>query len=238
MKRLSAALILGFLILSCCFAQTQTGNASYNSSKPGLTISHSSLSFNTRVQVTNLRNNRSVEATVNGRIPINSELIAEISRDAGDALEMNKTGTTLVEIAVLPARGTVSVQAPASPPQTAAPETAPAQPAKASSPAPQGQTSSTPQEQAAPPPQILPVQTITEIEYVPVPSSDCTQPCYNTPLLVAILLLLILLIILLLVLLILLLRRFSLWPWYYPLWLRRYHRYTKKRGIWSYRSRQ
>ncbi|MDR2257552.1 MAG: septal ring lytic transglycosylase RlpA family protein, partial [Treponema sp.] len=69
MKSLTAALFFGLFFSSLCFAQTQTGNASYNAAKSGVTIAHPSMSFGTRVRVTNLRNNREVIATVDGRIP-------------------------------------------------------------------------------------------------------------------------------------------------------------------------
>jgi hypothetical protein len=221
MKRFSAVLILGLVISVFSFAQTQTGNASYNPSKPGFAISHPSLSFNTRVRVTNLRNNRSVEASVNGRIPISSERIADIARDAGDALGMDKTAA-LVEIEVLPPRETASTPAPA---QSAAPA-APASPQPAaapSAPPPQGQS---PAPVTTEPGQ---VQTITDVRYIPVPAAAPLQPCSGGPLFVVILLLLVLVIILLLAILILLLRRLFHWPWHYPVWYRRHLLYAKKR---------
>ncbi|MDR2073315.1 MAG: hypothetical protein LBP60_07775 [Spirochaetaceae bacterium] len=204
MKRLSAAMLFGFLMGPFCFAQIQTGNASYNSSKAGFTISHSSLSFNTRVKVTNLRNNRFVEATVNGRIPISAERIADISRDAGDSLEIDKNGMSLVQLEVLPPRNAGSTtQAPV-----------------------QDTPSSGSQQSASqlilPQTQILPLQTVTE--YVPA----AAQPCCNARLLWVLLLLLILVIAILVVILILLYRRIPLWPWYDPLWIRRRLRYLKR----------
>jgi hypothetical protein len=226
MKRLSAALIFGFLASSFCFAQIQTGNASYNSTKSGFTISHSSLSFNTRVKVINLQNGRAVEAVVNGRIPINSERIADISRDAGDALGIEKTGMTRVEIEILPAHVAASAETPA---QDAGPEQPP-QPVRAESapsPVPREQAAPAQQERAAPPPpQILPLQTVTDIQYIPVPAAG--QLCCNTPLLVAILVLLILAILCLLIILILLLRHLLLWPWHYKVWYRRHLLYAKR----------
>jgi hypothetical protein len=213
MKQLHAALILGFLISPLCFAQTQTGNASYNPTKPGFTISHSSLSFNTHVRVTNLQNNRSVEAIVNGRIPIDSARIADISREAGDALEMDKVRMTRVEIEVVPPR---EVESPA--------------PAVVQNPEPSGspQPPSGSQQPALPPvTQVLPLQTITEyVPYVPDPAP--AQPCCNAVLIWVIFLLLILVIAILVVLLVLLLRRLPPWPWHYPLWLRRRYRRVKK----------
>ncbi|MDR2629668.1 MAG: septal ring lytic transglycosylase RlpA family protein [Spirochaetaceae bacterium] len=98
MKRFLLILVLGLFFSLLCSAQTQTGNATYNASKTGFFISHPSLSFNTKVRVTNLSNNRSVEATVNGRIPIRPAWIAAISRDVGDAIGMARTGMTRVRI--------------------------------------------------------------------------------------------------------------------------------------------
>jgi hypothetical protein len=218
MKRLSAALVFGFLAVSFCFAQIQTGNASYNSSKAGFTISHSSLSFNTHVKVTNLQNSLFVEAVVNGRIPISVDRIADISRDAGDALAIDKNGMTRVQIEVLAVLGTesVPVETPAQvPAQTNVPEPVP--------------------QQSAPPTvvtqtQVLPLQTVTDIQYVPIPAAAPAQPCCNARLILAILLLLILVIAMLVVILILLHRRLPLWPWYYPLWIRRRRRHLKKTG--------
>jgi hypothetical protein len=220
MKRLNAALILGLLISSFCFAQTQTGNASYNPSKAGFTISHSSLSFNTHVRVTNLLNNRSVEAVVNGRIPIDSARIADISQEVGDALEMDKTRMTLVQLEVLPPRVAES------PAPAAVQDTQPQSQQQPSSPPP-----SSPQQSSAPPvTQILPLQTITEYVQVPtaVPVAAPVQPCCNARLILAIFLLLILVIAILVVILVLLLRRLPPWPWHYPLWLRRRYRHVKK----------
>ncbi|MDR1047983.1 MAG: septal ring lytic transglycosylase RlpA family protein [Treponema sp.] len=217
MKRLGAVLVFGLLVVSFCVAQIQTGNASYNSSKGGFTISHPSLSFNTRVKVTNLANNRFVEAVVNGRIPISAERIADISRDAGDALEINKNGMTLVLLEILPPRVT---EAPAENPvqTTIVPE-----PVPAPVPVPQ---------QSAPPSvvtqtQILPLQTITDIEYVQVPAPAPVLPCCNARLILAIFLLLLLVIALLVAILVLLLRRLPPWPWHYPLWLRRRYRHYR-----------
>jgi hypothetical protein len=215
MKRLSAALVFGFLAVSFCFAQIQTGDASYNSSKAGFMISHSSMSFGTRVKVTNLRNGLFVEAVVDGRIPINADRIADIFRDAGDALEMDKNGMTRVQIERLPPHATESVPAETPPVQTNVPEPVP--------------------QQSAPPTivtqtQVLPLQTVTDIQYVPVPAAAPVQPCCNARLILAILLLLILVIAMLVVILILLHRRLPLWPWYYPLWIRRRRRHLKKTG--------
>ncbi|MDR2313347.1 MAG: hypothetical protein LBE02_02310 [Spirochaetaceae bacterium] len=206
MKRLSAALVFGLLIVSFGFAQIQRGNASYNPSKTGFTISHPSLSFNTHVKVTNLENNRFVEAVVNGRIPISAERIADISREAGDSLGINKNGMTLVQLETLPPRSAGSA-APGAAQDTQASDSQQAASAL-----------------AVPQTQILPMQTVTE--YVPF----AAQPCCNARLLWVIFLLLLLIIAILVAILILLYRRIPLWPWYYPLWIRRRLRYLKRTG--------
>jgi hypothetical protein len=61
------------------------------------------MAWDSYVRITNLQNNKSVEATVRGRISVadDRDRIVDISRDAGDALEMRKTGTTLVKIEML-----------------------------------------------------------------------------------------------------------------------------------------
>jgi flagellar biogenesis protein FliO len=243
MKRLSVALAFFLFVPLFSSAQSQTGNASYNSSKTGSTISHSSLSFNTRVKVTNLRNSHWVEAVVDGRINPSPERIADISRDAGDALGMAQNGMTLVEIEVL--HPVVSAPAPAPTPtpvpepSSPAPEPRPAQPAPAADPAPAQAREQT----REPPAQIAQVQeppparTVTEFQYVPVPTPYPERSCCATPFLLGILILFILLVILLVVILILLVRRFPYW-WRWPrsvwffrhsVWFRRQYRYAKKR---------
>jgi hypothetical protein len=238
MKRLSAVLVFFLFVPLFSFAQSQTGNASYNTSKTGLTISHPSLSFNTRVKVTNLRNSRSVEALVDGRIPITTERIADISRDVGDALGMAQNGMTLVEIEVLHpiASAPAPVPAPEPSPPPPPPEPQPAQPAPAAAP-------SAPARPQEPPPQtaqiqeLPPVRTVTELQYVPVPTPYPERSCCATPLLLAIMILFLLLVILLVVILVFLIRRFPYW-WRWPrsvwffrhsVWFRRHYRSAKKR---------
>jgi hypothetical protein len=229
MKRVNAAVIFVFLISSFCYAQIEEGMASYNPSKTGLTISHSSLSFNTHVRITNMQNGRIVEAVVDYRIPISAERIADISGEAGDRLRMEKTGMTWVKIEKIPVRS-ASVPAPEAPPvQDAAPpqlkpQTKP-QPPEQPAPAPPAQ-SVLPPAQLPPPP--------TDIRYITVPAAS--QNCCPWPYLLAALILLILATILLIILLALFLRRLSRRPEHYPLWLGR--RYwsgkSKKRGMKKY----
>jgi hypothetical protein len=219
MKRVSAVLAFFLFVSGLAFAQSQTGDATYNSSKQGLAISHSSLSFNTRVKVTNLRNNLSSEAVVNGRIPITTERIADISRELGDAIGMAKTGMTLVEIEILfhpaAASGPVQEVQPPAPSPRPAPQPAPQPPP----PQPQPSAVDTQTPAAAPP-----VQTVISPQYIPFPSG-CSPCCI--PLMVVIICLM-LVVIILLVILIVFFRRLLWWPWYHPVWLRRHILYAKK----------
>jgi rare lipoprotein A (peptidoglycan hydrolase) len=204
MKRLAITVLFGLLIVSVSFAQTQTGNASYNPSKTGLTISHPSLSFNTRVRVTNLSNSQSVEAVVNGRIPVESGRITDVSRETGDALGMSKSGLTPVRIEILPLYENAAAEPPAVVP---AAETAAAPVSGTTVPPPTVPPAATdPQPVQVLPPatsaeQTQQVKTITEIQYVPVQDQDQFRPCSG------ILLLLLIIIILLLIIIIILLIR-------------------------------
>jgi hypothetical protein len=222
MKRLSAVLAIS-LISVYCFAQTQTGDASYNASKGGLTLAHPSMSFGTRVRITNEKNNREVIAAVDGRIPAADPRVADISREAGDAIGMSQTGYTRVRLEQLIPDQPAAVS-PAPPPvQEPPPAVREAPPPEAPAPPP-AQEPRIETIQLVSPPQAPP-----SIQYVALPLE--TQNCFNSPLCVAILVLLIIAVLLLTAILVLLLcnRRIPWWPWYYPVWLRRRLRYLKKR---------
>jgi hypothetical protein len=240
MKRLCAVLGLALSVSSFCLAQAQTGNASYNPSKTGAFISHPSLSFNTRVKVTNLSNNLSAEAVVNGRVTDRTR-IADISRDVGDALGMSQTGLTMVRIELLHAAAApVSAPepapvtpAPAPPPRQTGTSSTPAQaarPVQPAQPAPAQPAPAAPARPAAVPAPQTPeaveepvqpvVETVTEVRYVPL--------CYPGLICLAILVLLFVVIALLVVILVLT-QRFRHWPWYYPIWLRRHFRHARPR---------
>jgi hypothetical protein len=228
MKRLSAILAFGLFFSGLCFAQTQTGPASYNVSKSGLTVSHASLSFSRRVRITNLSNNMEVIATVDNRISPGGPAIADISRDAGDAIGMSHTGYTTVRIEVVLLEAVsppVSVQ-PAPEPPPAVPETPPIPAPPPPAPAAQEPRVETIQ-------LISPSQPPLQPQYIVIPSPAQNQDCFSSPLCVAILVLLIVGILLLIAILVLLLciRRIPWLPWYYPVWARRRLRYLKKRAI-------
>jgi hypothetical protein len=233
--KLRAVLIIGILFPAFCFAQTQTGNASYNASKNGLHISHASMSFNTHVRVTNLRNNQQVIVTVNGRIPASDPRVADISREAGDAIGMSPTGYTEVRLEEL-----LPEQAPAAQPAVLTPPVPQPEPPPAPVQAATPQTSPA----SAPPaaqPEPAPVQEIREsIETIQVVSpppvqyvlvDKPVQTCGTSLLCVAVLILAIIAVMLLTAILVIILcqGRVPLWPWYYPVWVRRHLQYRKNR---------
>jgi hypothetical protein len=224
MKRLAAVFI--FALLSVYgFAQSQTGNASYNASKNGLTISHPSMSFGTRVRVTNLRNNSEVIVTVDGRIPAGDPRVADVSREAGDAIGMSRSGYTEVRIEQFHEQQ-APVPAPAppvvAPPPAAAPrQTPPPAPAAASAAQPESRE------------EIIQVITPSQVQYIPTPVVEQVQ-CPSYPAIVVLLAIVAALLTAILVLLIL--ARRSIWwpgyPWWfgrYPLWAQRRIRYLKER---------
>jgi hypothetical protein len=192
------------------------------------------MSFGTNVRVTNLVNNRAVIATVNGRIPASDSQnrVADISREAGDAIGMATTGLTevrleqlLPETAGAPVAATTPGPAPAPPPDPAAAQAAP--------PASQGPASSSRE------PNVETIQVFTQPpEYIMPPPAYGPPLSYADPLSLIILILLIVALLMLTAVLILLLcmRRLPWWPyagtpWYYPTWVRRHRRYRKNRRV-------
>jgi hypothetical protein len=222
MKRLGAVFILG-LVSVYCFAQSQTGNASYNASKSGFTISHSSMSFGTAVRVTNLRNNSEVIATVDGRIPASDPRVADISREAGDAIGMSRSGYTEVRIEQFHEPQAAAVPAP--PPATPPPPEEPRRQTPPPTPAP------VPQQE--PREEIIQVITPSQVQYVPTPVVEQLN-CPLSP--VVIVLLAIVAALLTAILVLLIQARRAIWwpgyPWWfgrYPLWAQRRIRYLKER---------
>jgi rare lipoprotein A (peptidoglycan hydrolase) len=225
MKPFIAALMFSLFLASPGFAQTQTGNASYNTSKNGLTLAHSSMSFGTRVRITNLGNNSEVIAIVDGRIPVGDPRIADVSAEAGNVIGMATSGYTQVrleQLVPLQAPAPVPVETAANPPAAAAVPRQPAAPAAANPPAPPAQESLIVEsiEVVTPQPQYL---------AYPVAAQNYCSPS----LCVVILVLLIIAVMLLTAILVLLvsMRRLPWWPWFYPLWARRRMRYLKNRRV-------
>lgn len=119
--------LLFFLIIllsaTMGMAQVQTGKASYYADrfegKPTasgekyrhnkLTAAHKTLPFGTRVRVTNLANNASVEVVINDRGPYVEDRIIDLSRSAAEKLGFVVQGLADVKIEVVdPGTGKVS----------------------------------------------------------------------------------------------------------------------------------
>jgi rare lipoprotein A len=66
-----------------------------------LTTAHKTLPCGTKVRITNTKNGKSVEATVNDRGPTSRNRIVDVSRAVAEQLDFVKQGTTTVEIEVV-----------------------------------------------------------------------------------------------------------------------------------------
>lgn len=112
--------IIGLLLLFICLcdlanAQTQTGKASFYADKfegvptangekyrhNKLTAAHKTLPFGTRVKVTNLSNNQSVEVVINDRGPYVDGRIIDLSRSAAEQLGFLNLGIADVKLEVV-----------------------------------------------------------------------------------------------------------------------------------------
>jgi len=110
-----------FLLVMCLsvltFAQTQTGKASFYADKfegsptasgekykhSKLTAAHKSLPFGTKVRVTNLANNESVEVVINDRGPYVDGRIIDLSKSAAEKLGFVNLGLAEVKVEILDA---------------------------------------------------------------------------------------------------------------------------------------
>jgi rare lipoprotein A len=113
---LSAVLIL-CSIPFFSFAQVQTGKASFYADKfdgsptasgekyrrSKMTAAHKTLPFGTRVRVTNLANNETVEVVVNDRGPYVDNRVIDLSRAAAEKLGFVNQGLAEVRVEVLDA---------------------------------------------------------------------------------------------------------------------------------------
>ncbi len=70
----------------------------------GMTAAHRSLPFGTKLQVTNLRNGKSVVVRVTDRGPFRKGRVLDLSYGAANAVGMVSTGTAKVKIARLDPR--------------------------------------------------------------------------------------------------------------------------------------
>jgi len=113
---------IGLFLLAMClsvltFAQTQTGKASFYADKfegsptasgekykhSKLTAAHKSLPFGTKVRVTNLANNESVEVVINDRGPYVDGRIIDLSKSAAEKLGFVNLGLAEVKVEILDA---------------------------------------------------------------------------------------------------------------------------------------
>lgn len=67
-----------------------------------VTAAHKTLPFNTKVRVTNLKNNKSVVVRINNRGPYIKGRIIDLSLVAAKQIQMTKSGVVPVKIEVLP----------------------------------------------------------------------------------------------------------------------------------------
>ena len=114
MRKLHYVLIFQLIAISA-LAQTQTGKASFYADKfegsptasgekykhSKLTAAHKSLPFGTKLRVTNIANNQSVEVVVNDRGPYVDGRVIDLSRSAAEKLGFINQGLTEVKIEVI-----------------------------------------------------------------------------------------------------------------------------------------
>lgn len=114
MKNFYASLVLSLLVLPL-FAQIQTGKASFYADKfegvstasgekykhNKLTGAHKTLPFGTKVRVTNIENDKSVEVVINDRGPYVEDRIIDLSREAAEQLGFINKGLAQVKLEVV-----------------------------------------------------------------------------------------------------------------------------------------
>jgi rare lipoprotein A len=115
--RISFCFLLLFVAVISGFAQIQTGKASFYADKfegsptasgekykhSKLTAAHKTLPLGTRVKVTNVTNNKSVEVVVNDRGPWVENRVIDLSKSAAEKLGFVNQGLADVQIEVLDA---------------------------------------------------------------------------------------------------------------------------------------
>src|SRR5688572_596751 len=107
---------LGFYVFIIpCFGQVQTGKASFYADKfegsptasgekyrhNKLTAAHKSLPFGTKVKVTNLANDQTVEVIINDRGPYVETRVIDLSKSAAEKLGFVNQGLAEVKIEVI-----------------------------------------------------------------------------------------------------------------------------------------
>ncbi|MEJ8804560.1 septal ring lytic transglycosylase RlpA family protein [Pontibacter sp. H249] len=66
--------------------------------KKQLTAAHATLPFNTLVQVTNVKNGKSVVVKINDRKPRHRQVIIDLSRAAAEEIDLIRDGITTVKV--------------------------------------------------------------------------------------------------------------------------------------------
>lgn len=116
MRKLLFAILLNFSFL-VGFGQIQSGKASFYADKfegsptasgekykhNKLTAAHKTLPFGTKVKVTNIENNKTVEVVINDRGPYVDGRIIDLSKSAAEQLGFINRGITEVQIEVIDA---------------------------------------------------------------------------------------------------------------------------------------
>lgn len=123
MKKNVLLTLFSFVIFTPSFSQVQTGKASFYADKfegiptasgekykhNKLTGAHKTLPFGTKVRVTNLANNKTVEVVINDRGPYVEGRIIDLSKEAADQLGFLNNGLAEVKLEVVdPGDGKVS----------------------------------------------------------------------------------------------------------------------------------
>lgn len=117
MNKICLSLLTGLLLGTTIFAQTQTGKASFYADKfegrttasgekykhSKLTAAHKTLPFGTKVKVTNIANDQSVEVVVNDRGPYVDGRIIDLSKSAAEKLGFVNLGLADVKVEVVDA---------------------------------------------------------------------------------------------------------------------------------------
>lgn len=117
MNKICFSLLLSLMIAPSLLAQTQTGKASFYADKyegrttasgekykhNKLTAAHKTLPFGTKVRVTNIANNQTVEVVVNDRGPYVDGRIIDLSRSAAEQLGFINLGLAEVKLEVIDA---------------------------------------------------------------------------------------------------------------------------------------
>jgi rare lipoprotein A len=118
MKKIFLTLSFFFLLsVSFALAQVQTGKASFYADKfegtptasgekykhSKLTAAHKTLPFGTKVKITNLANNESVEVIINDRGPYVEDRIVDLSKSAAEKLGFVNQGLAEVRLEVIDA---------------------------------------------------------------------------------------------------------------------------------------